>query len=71
MNSNFKLLVVDDEQDIIEFISYNLKKEGYTVHTATNGKQAVKIARDMQPHLIILDVMIDRKSTRLNSSHYS
>jgi two-component system, OmpR family, alkaline phosphatase synthesis response regulator PhoP len=58
MNSNFKLLVVDDEQDIIEFISYNLKKEGYAVHTATNGKQAVKIARDIQPHLIILDVMM-------------
>ncbi len=58
MNSNFKLLVVDDEQDIIEFISYNLKKEGYNVHTATNGKQAVKIARDIQPHLIILDVMM-------------
>lgn len=58
MNSNFKLLVVDDEQDIIEFISYNLKKEGYTVYTATNGKQAVKIARDIQPHLIILDVMM-------------
>lgn len=58
MNNNYKVLVVDDEQDIIEFISYNLKKEGYTVYTANNGKQAVKLARDFQPHLIILDVMM-------------
>jgi two-component system alkaline phosphatase synthesis response regulator PhoP len=58
MNNNYKILVVDDEHDIIEFISYNLKKEGYNVNTATNGKQAVKLAREVQPHLIILDVMM-------------
>lgn len=59
MNSlNYKILVVDDEQDILEFTSYNLKKEGYTVYTATNGKEAINIAREITPHLIILDVMM-------------
>ena len=58
MNSNFKILLVDDEPDILEFLSYNLKKEGYDVLTAGNGKDAVTIAKNEQPHLIILDIMM-------------
>ncbi len=57
-NENKKILLVDDETDILEFISYNLKKEGYEVSTSSNGKDAIKKAVDLQPHLIILDVMM-------------
>lgn len=53
-----KILLVDDEVDILEFISYNLEKEGYKVYTATNGAEAIKIAEKKIPHLIILDVMM-------------
>lgn len=53
-----KILVVDDEADILEFISYNLKKEGYEVFTASNGKEALPIAKKMKPDLILLDVMM-------------
>jgi two-component system, OmpR family, alkaline phosphatase synthesis response regulator PhoP len=56
--SNLKILLVDDEADILEFLGYNLKKEGYTVFTASNGRDAVEIARKEQPNLIILDVMM-------------
>jgi two-component system alkaline phosphatase synthesis response regulator PhoP len=55
---NYKLLLVDDENDILEFLSYNLKKEGYHIYTATNGKKAIKLAKEIYPHLIILDVMM-------------
>lgn len=59
MNENkFKILLVDDEIDILEFISYNLEKEGYVVYTAQNGIEAIKQAEKHQPHLIILDVMM-------------
>ena len=54
----FKILLVDDEVDILEFISYNLAKEGYKVFTAKNGIEAIKIAVENTPHLIILDVMM-------------
>lgn len=54
----FKILLVDDEVDILEFISYNLEKEGYKVYTAKNGLEALKIAEKKIPHLIILDVMM-------------
>ena len=57
-NSNFKILLVDDEPDIVEFLGYNLKKEGYTILTANNGKDAVEIAKKEIPHLIVLDVMM-------------
>jgi two-component system alkaline phosphatase synthesis response regulator PhoP len=57
-NSAYKILLVDDEQDILEFLSYNLKKEGYDVYTANNGKEAINIAKKINPHLIILDVMM-------------
>lgn len=53
-----KILLVDDEPDILEFISYNLRKEGYEVFTSNNGKDAVKIAVRKKPELIILDVMM-------------
>lgn len=59
MNENkFKILLVDDEIDILEFISYNLEKEGYIVYTAKNGLEAIEVAEKRQPHLIILDVMM-------------
>jgi two-component system alkaline phosphatase synthesis response regulator PhoP len=58
MNSKYKILLVDDEPDILEFLSYNLKKEGYSVFTASNGKEAIATAKVELPHLIILDVMM-------------
>jgi two-component system alkaline phosphatase synthesis response regulator PhoP len=57
-NPHNKILLVDDEQDILEFLSYNLRKEGYEVFTSTNGKKAVEIAKEVKPQLIILDVMM-------------
>ena len=57
-NSLHKILLVDDEPDILEFLSYNLKKEGYNVYTANNGKEAIAIAKKENPQLIILDVMM-------------
>ena len=57
-SDNYKILLVDDETDILEFISYNLRKEGFLVSTASNGEEALRIARTELPHLIILDVMM-------------
>lgn len=54
----YKILIVDDEKDILEFLSYNLKKEGFKILTASNGNEAIKIAEKEIPHLIILDVMM-------------
>ena len=56
--NNYKILLVDDEPDILEFVGYNLKREDYLVFTATNGKEAIKVAKEENPHLIILDVMM-------------
>ncbi len=58
MNNRYKILIVDDEQDILEFVSYNLKKEGFQVMLAKNGKSAIEIAKNIQPNLILLDVMM-------------
>ncbi len=55
---NYKVLLVDDEPDILEFISYNMRKEGFQVLTANNGQEAIKVAEVEQPELIILDVMM-------------
>lgn len=55
---NRKILLVDDEPDILEFLSYNLEKEGFDVRTASNGEEAIEIARSFIPHLIVLDVMM-------------
>ena len=57
-NSTFKILLVDDEPDILEFLGYNLNKEGYDVHTAEGGKQGLEIAKKIIPDLIILDLMM-------------
>lgn len=57
-NSDYRILLVDDEPDIIEFLSYNLKKEGFNVYTANNGKEAIAVAKRENPHVIILDVMM-------------
>lgn len=53
-----KILLVDDDEDILEFIGYNLNKEGYQVFTASNGNEAIEIAKKEIPDLIILDVMM-------------
>src|SRR5688572_25166096 len=58
INSDYKILLVDDEPDILEFLSYNLKKEGYKVYTAGNGKDAITIAKGELPHLVVMDVMM-------------
>lgn len=57
-NESIKILLVDDEPDILEILSYNLSAEGYVISTASNGIQAVKKAKKHQPHLIIMDVMM-------------
>ena len=56
--SDIKILLVDDEPDILEIVGYNLKSEGYQVFTATNGIEAVKSAKKVVPHLILLDIMM-------------
>ncbi|MEI2422741.1 response regulator, partial [Arthrospira platensis SPKY2] len=50
--------MVDDEPDILEIVGYNLMQEGYQVLTASNGKEAIQVAKKELPHLIILDVMM-------------
>lgn len=56
-----KILIVDDEPDIIEFINYNLKSKGYLTETAVNGVDAIRKARTFQPDLILLDMMMPEK----------
>lgn len=56
--SKEKILLVDDEPDILEFIGYNLTKEGFNVTTINNGKEAIQLAKKIKPDLIILDVMM-------------
>ena len=55
---DIKILLVDDEPDILEILSYNLSAEGYQVFTANNGLEGVSKAKKKQPHLIVLDVMM-------------
>lgn len=57
-NMAHSILIVDDEQDILEFLSYNLKKEGFNVYTAENGEEGVQKAKDLSPSLVLLDVMM-------------
>jgi len=57
-NKDYTILLVDDEADILEFLSYNLRKEGYKVITCSDGKTAIEISKKERPHLIILDVMM-------------
>ncbi len=56
--ADIKILLVDDEPDILEIVSYNLSSQGYNISTAKNGVEAVAKAKKVQPHLIILDVMM-------------
>lgn len=56
--TNEKILLVDDEQDIIGLLKYNLEKEGYEIKTASNGKEALEVLKTFHPHLILLDVMM-------------
>ncbi|MGV3461327.1 MAG: response regulator transcription factor [Flavobacterium sp.] len=55
---DIRILLVDDEQDILEIVGYNLTQEGYQVTTASNGKEAIAKAKKELPHLIIMDVMM-------------
>lgn len=57
-----QILIADDEQDILEIISYNLSKEGYEVYTAKDGNEALERARQLHPDLIILDIMMPKKT---------
>ncbi len=56
--SDFRILLIDDEPDIIEFLTYNLKKEGYEIYSALNGLKGIELARKHNPHLILLDIMM-------------
>lgn len=58
---NQKVLVVDDESDILELLKYNLTKEGYDVKTASNGIKGVEIAKSFVPDLILLDIMMPKQ----------
>lgn len=58
--SKFRILLVDDEEDILEFLSYNLDKEGFNLITAKNGSDAIDKAMQHDPHLILLDVMMPK-----------
>jgi two-component system alkaline phosphatase synthesis response regulator PhoP len=53
-----KVLLVDDEQDIVDLLKYNLEREGYAVSTALNGRDALKVAKSERPDLIVLDIMM-------------
>ncbi len=57
-SKKYRILIVDDETDILEFLSYNIEKEGYEVYKTKNGRDAIKIALEFKPHLILLDVMM-------------
>ena len=57
-NKDIRILLVDDEPDILEIIRFNLGKEGYRIRTASNGLEGIKVAEIFFPHLIILDLMM-------------
>lgn len=57
-NNDIKILLVDDEPDILEIVGYNLRNEGYQIFTASNGLEAIKLAKKHIPHLILLDIMM-------------
>jgi two-component system alkaline phosphatase synthesis response regulator PhoP len=58
MNLPYRVLLVDDEPDILEFLGYNLRKEGYMVETARNGREAIEKTIRFEPHLLLLDIMM-------------
>lgn len=55
-----KILIVDDEKNIVDIIAFNLKKEGYTVITAADGEEGVQKAMEENPDLILLDIMMPK-----------
>ena len=57
-----KILIADDEPDILEIVSYNLSKEGYEIYTAKDGNEAIERAKQLHPDLIILDIMMPKKT---------
>ena len=59
-NSNIKILLVDDEPDILEIVGFHLKKEGYQIFKAKDGNEAVEKAELIEPHLILLDIMMPK-----------
>lgn len=58
MKQEYKVLIVDDEPDILELLQYNLEKEGYSVRTALNGKKGVEEAKIFKPDMVLLDIMM-------------
>ncbi|MES2645616.1 MAG: response regulator [Bacteroidota bacterium] len=62
MESKARVLIADDEPDILEIVGYNLEKEGYEVMTANDGQQALDLAKSQKPDLIILDIMMPYKT---------
>jgi two-component system, OmpR family, alkaline phosphatase synthesis response regulator PhoP len=58
VTNQYRILLVDDEPDILEFLSYHLKKEGYHVFTSGSGLEALKLASTIIPHIVLLDVMM-------------
>jgi two-component system alkaline phosphatase synthesis response regulator PhoP len=57
-----RILIADDEPDILEIVSYNLTKEGYEIYTAKDGNEAIERAKQLNPDLIILDIMMPKKT---------
>ena len=57
-NESIKILLVDDEPDILEIVGYHLKKEGYQISLASNGIEAIAKSKKVKPHLILLDIMM-------------
>jgi two-component system alkaline phosphatase synthesis response regulator PhoP len=60
-NNDLKILLVDDENDVLDFMKYNLEREGFWVYTANDGVEAIQVAKKVQPHLIILDLMMPKQ----------
>jgi len=58
--NDIKILLVDDEEDVLGFMKYNLEKEGFWVYTAKDGLEGIQVAKKMNPHVIILDLMMPK-----------
>lgn len=58
--NDVKVLLVDDEADVLDFMKYNLEKEGFWVYTARDGMEAIQLAKKINPHIIILDLMMPK-----------
>lgn len=58
--TEIKILIADDEPDVLIFLKYTLEKEGFLVYTALNGEAAIKLAKELEPHVFVLDVMMPK-----------